>query len=263
MAIWEDFELDCTEYLNKQFGAYAQFIHQGGPDSTKPDIFVHTSTGNRFYIEAKHTPAQCGQFVLLPNIESGKFEYSTKNDTHLNSYAKMIMEYMNCEFDAFRECGTAGKEIEIQNGQEIFSNWIIEMYKQKGVVFFITNDYVILPIHKFADYFEVTAKYRIKRSGSDAVGKTRSLEILEYIKSNSYLIDAYQIEGKKLFVESNQNLHNLRFVYRMNEYMFSLRDNKYEVRKLSNTYHANVIFSIKAQGKKEGISDSAFIEILK
>ena len=106
-------------------------------------------------------------------------------------------------------------------------------------------------------------KYWIKRSGSDAVGTTRISQILEYIKSNSYPIDGYQIDGKKLFVESNQDLHNLRFTNRMYEYMFSLRDNKYEVRKLSNTYNANVIFAIKAKGKKEGISDSEFIKILK
>lgn len=62
MAIWEDFEVECTDYLNKRFGAYARFIHQGGADSTVPDILVETNSGHSFYIDAKHSPAQCGQF---------------------------------------------------------------------------------------------------------------------------------------------------------------------------------------------------------
>lgn len=28
-SIWEDFEIDCTEYLNRKFGDYASFKHEG------------------------------------------------------------------------------------------------------------------------------------------------------------------------------------------------------------------------------------------
>ena len=87
---WIDFEIECTDYLNKSFGAYARFIHQGGSDSTIPDILVETNHGNSFYIDAKHCPAQCGQFVLLPNILSQKFEYSRKNISKLNTFAKKL-----------------------------------------------------------------------------------------------------------------------------------------------------------------------------
>ncbi len=73
MALWEEFEIDCTEYLNRKFGKYANFIHKGGADSTLPDIFVKTVSGNSFYIDAKYSPAQCGQFVLFPNIETNSF----------------------------------------------------------------------------------------------------------------------------------------------------------------------------------------------
>ena len=40
MAIWEEFEIQCTDFLNNRFGAYAKFFHQGGADSTVPDILV-------------------------------------------------------------------------------------------------------------------------------------------------------------------------------------------------------------------------------
>lgn len=262
-AIWEEFEIQCTDFLNSRFGAYARFYHQGGADSTVPDILVETNSGKSFYIDAKHSPAHCGQFVLLPDLETRTFEYSRLNVNRINRYAEMIMNYMNEDFDAFREAGTAGKDIDIPNGSDIFSEWIIQTYKDKGAEFFITNDYTILPIDGFRDYFDVTAKYRIKRSGSGNVGKSRLNLVMDYINTLDYIITDSRIAGDKLYVVSPQNIHDQRFILRGIEYMFSLRGNEYEIRKLSNTYNANVIFSIKHKTSTPGISESAFINCLK
>ena len=263
MAAWEDFEYKCTDYLNEKFGVYANFIHQGGSDSTVPDILVKTKSGDLFYIDAKHSPAQCGQFVLLPNLETGTFEYSRLNVNRINRYAEMIMDYMNNDFDAFREAGTAGKDIDMPNGSDIFANWIIQAYKDKGAEFFITNNYTILPIERFRDYFDVSAKYRIKRSGSGNVGKGRLNSVMDYIESHNYIITDTRIVGDKLFVVSPQQLHNHRFILRGIEYMFSVRGEEYEIRKLSNTYNANVIFSIKQKNSTPGMSDADFIDYLR
>lgn len=262
MAIWEEFEIQCTDFLNNRFGAYARFIHQGGADSTVPDILVNTYCSNSFYIDAKHSPAQCGQFVLLPDLETRTFEYSHLNVNRINRFAEMIMSYMNEDFDEFREAGTAGKDIDMPNGSDIFASWIIQTYKGKGTEFFITNNYTILPIEHFRDYFDVTAKYRIKRSGSGNVGKSRLKPVIDYIESHDYIITDIRTDGDKLFIVSPQQLHNNRFILRGIEYMFSLRGNKYELRKLSNTYNANVIFSIK-QKSSQGMSDEDFIRFLK
>lgn len=262
MSTWEDFEIDCTRYLNQRFGAYARFIHQGGSDSTVPDIFVQTATGNTFYIDVKHCPAQCGQFVLLPNIESRTFEYSNLNVNHLNSYAQLIMQHMNHSFDAYCDAGTGGKDIDMNHGNHIFSNWIIQTYQEKGAKFFITNHFTLLPLERFQQYFNVTAKYRIKRSGSGNVGKNRISSVKDFIKNSGYVIENFRTNGDKLFVKSPQNLHNKRFILNGTEYMFSLRSNEYELRKLSNTYNANVIFSIK-NNNTPGISDAEFIDALK
>ena len=86
-----------------------KIFHQGDADLTAPDILVKTSSINSFYIDAKRSPAQCGQFVLLPDLEAGTFEYSRLNVNRTNSYAEMIINYMNDDFDAFREADTAGK----------------------------------------------------------------------------------------------------------------------------------------------------------
>lgn len=262
MAIWEEFEVQCTEYLNDRFGHYAKFFHQGGADSTVPDILVKANSGKSFYIDAKHSPAQCGQFVLLPDLNSCTFEYSRQNVNRINRYAEMIMDYMNQDFDAFREAGTAGKDIDMPNGSDIFASWIIQTYRDKGAEFFITNDYTILPIEQFSDYFKVSAKYRIKRSGSGNVGKSRINPVMDYIASHDYVITDSHVVGDKLFVSSSRNLHDSRFILRGIEYMFSLRGDEYELRKLSNTYNANVIFSIR-QKSTRGMSDEAFIRFLK
>ena len=58
-------------------------------------------------------------------------------------------------------------------------------------------------------------------------------------------------------MSSSNYLHNLRFSLGDNEYMFSKREDLYEIRKLSNTYNANVIFSINYTNLK-GISHSEF-----
>lgn len=261
MAIWEEFEIQCTDYLNSKFDSYATFSHQGGADSTVADILVQTKTGNSFYIDAKHCPAQCGQFVLLPDLDSYTFQYSKQNVNRINKYAEMIIAYMNQDFDTFREAGTAGKDINMPNGSNIFANWIIQAYQEKGVTFFITNNYTILPIQQFSEYFEVSAKYRIKRSGSGNVGKNNINSVMDYIISHDYIITDSHSNGNKLFVSSPCNLHNKRFILRGIEYMFSLREDKYELRKLSNTYNANVIFSIK-QKSTHSISDEFFIQFL-
>lgn len=261
MEIWEKFEIDCTRFLIEQFGEYATFTHEGKSDSTVPDIKVETKKNIKFYIEAKHSPAQCGQFVLLPNIETKTFDYSRLNSTEINEYSKMIIDNMNKNFEAFKEAGTAGKNIIFDNCEEVFCKWIIKTYKDKGVKFFITNNNVILPIEEFPKYFSVSAKYRIKRSGSSSVGSGNLENVRKYIQTNFPQAEL-KTTFDKLFIFSSDELHNKRFTLGKNEYMISKRENNYEVRKLSNTFNANVIFSIELKSNDGGISISDFIFIL-
>lgn len=261
MNVWEKFEEDCILLLIEQFGEYAKFTHQGKSDSTIPDIKVETKKNKKFYIEAKHSPAQCGQFVLLPNVETKKFEYSRLNSTDINEFSQIIINHMNDDFEEFKEAGTAGKAIEFENCRDIFNQWIIKTYKDKGVKFFITNNYVMLPIEKFADYFNVSAKYRIKRSGSSSVGSGNINKVIQYLTTKYPDIKLKSVKDK-VFIYAEYNLHNERFTIGKNEYMISKRDDNYEIRKLSNTFNANVIFSIELKTNNGGISISDFIFIL-
>lgn len=261
MAIWKDFEIGCTNYLNSQFGSFAKFTHLGESDSTVADIKVNTKNKKEFYIESKHSPAQCGQFVLIPNIKTHKFDYSMQNVNKLNKYSSQIIEYMNKNFEEFKEAGTAGKEIKFEGCDDVFSGWIVDYYKSKDVKYFITNNNIIFPIEQFAEFFTVTAKYRTKRSGSSPVGNSNIVNVKNYIEKH-FKIQSIDVVGDKIFVNSNEELHNKRFVINGYEYMISRRDDVYEIRKLSNTFNANVIFSIELKPGKQGLTVSQFIALL-
>lgn len=261
MEAWELFEIESTKYLNDNFGTQATFTRQGGADSTIPDILVESSMKGTYYIEAKHCPAQCGQFVLLPNMNTLQFDYSTKNINKINPYAEKIMQEMNKDFDAFRNAGTVGKDIVFDKDQLIFTNWITTIYKEKGVKFIITNDFKLLPIDDFPKAFYVKAKYRIKRSGSSNVSRSGNYAIEEYLKNNFSLSSICYMDNK-LFVNSTEDLHNKRFIVCGIEYMLSRRGLQYEIRKLSNTFNANVIFSIQLNGYYQFLSDSDFASLL-
>lgn len=263
MPIWKDFEETCTKYLNDKFGDYAEFSHLGCSDSTKPDILVKLANDKNFYIDVKHSPAQCGQFVLIPNIERHVFEYSTKNVSPINIYSTKIIDFMNLNFETYRNAGTAGKDIKFPNSNEIFSNWIIKIYKEKGVRFFITNNCIIFPIDQVEKYFYISAKYRIKRSGSCSVRRRRIEEIKDFILSNDYSISSTKFIQNKLFVTSDKNIDKEKFILGKYEYMFAKNNNVYEVRQLSNTYNANVIFSIELKDSVSGMTDTDFIQYLK
>lgn len=256
MDSWKEFEIEWTEFLKKTYGDVAYFQHMGEEDSTKPDILVKTKKGHTFYIETKKCPAQCGQFVLYPDVQSKKFIFSEKNDTKINEFAETIIHFMNYHFESFKEAGTAGRTIEFDNMEEVFCNWIMKTYGDKDVELVATNNRIMIRLEDFPKYFNVTAKYRIKRSGSDKVGHSRISAVKKYIEEN-YITDSNRttIDGA-LFYKSSKNLHNQRFTIDKYEYMFSFRNDEFEIRKLSNTFNANVIFSITLKyGIGKGMSD--------
>lgn len=259
MSNWENFEAECTDYLNRNFGDYAVFMHQGGSDSTVPDILVKTHSGASFYMDVKLPQAQCGQFVLLPNIDTCSFDYSSLNANSMNVYSEKIINYMNQSFDDFRDAGTTGKDIDMDS--DVFYDWIIKTQREKGTRYFITGEHTIFPVEMLRNYFDVSAKYRIKRSGSGNVGKARIKTVLDYVCANEYNVIGVRIDGDKLFISSNAKLHNQRFILCGFEYMFSIRGHEYEIRKLSNTYNANVIFSI-SQISTNGLTNKEFIDSL-
>ena len=74
------------------------------------------------------------------------------------------------------------------------------------------------------------------------LGKKWISVVKDFLLRQDYEIRNVQTEGNKLFITSDLPYHDQRFILNEYEYMFSQRGERYEIRKLSNTYNANVIF---------------------
>lgn len=238
MEQWKKFELDCVDYLNSTYGNY--FEHLGFSDSTTSDI-RYSKEKNTFFVEAKMASAQSGQFVVLNDSKQEIFTFSHRNKSELDEHAATIIRHMNENYENYKQVGTAGINIDLP--VDVFSGWIINMYKSMGVEFLITKaeDYIIFPIDKFSEYFDITAVYREKKSGSSRVPKSREKEVSDYLSDAN--IDFNIVEDFK--IQSESNLDDYKF--EIESYTYMLREDTediYKVRRLSNTRNANVIFSI-------------------
>lgn len=242
----EKFEISCYEYLTKHYQSQnVHFHHEGGMDSTKSDIAVIKNDTIKFFIETKDSSAQSGQFVLIPDTTTESFIFSPRNRSTPTKATKIIIEYMNCNFNKFNTAGTAGKALNIDNS--IFADWIINHYKNKNVKYFMSysNKHIIFPIRKFAEYFNISAYYRIKKSGSSKPAQ-KDMENIKKIVSTLYPSVIFSQENKKLYAEISNHISTQNFSIGKYTYYFSKQfDNIYEIRRLSNTYNMNVIFSIK------------------
>ena len=237
--LWKIFEQECFNYLESTYTDVG-FNLIGGANSAVSDIEV---IDKDFFIEVKLPNAQCGQFVVLEN--ENNFQYSDKNKTSVNQYSNYIIDYMNMNFKVFHNVGTKGVYIE-GISKEIFYSWIIDFYKSKSTKYFITKkmNYIIIPLEKIDEYFDITACYRVKKSGSSDPSNKNIDEIVNFLKNNNIKFKL-EINDKKLYIVTEYHLDKK---IKINDYTYQFNNidkNIYNVRKLSNTNNANVIFSIK------------------
>ncbi len=248
----ELFEIRCCEYLNRMYNKQNIAFHREcGMNSIKSDIAVIKNGKIDYFIEAKDTAAQSGQFVLLPDGETKTFVFSPRNHSKPNEMTEIMIEYMNKNFDRFNNAGTVGESLDIDSS--VFADWVIGHYEEKNVKYIISynNDYVILPIRRLAEYFDILAKYRIKKSGSGEPAKRDIPLVIQTIKK-AYPSVSFSTKGKKLFTHISTPIIQDRFILGNYIYYFSEQSlNFYEIRRLSNTYNMNVIFSIQMKRSQD------------
>jgi len=233
---WKIFEEECLKYLNGKYGNY--FKLQGKSNSTVSDIYFN-GEGNSFYIEAKMPTAQCGQFVLLPSVENKKLTYSNKNKTQQNEFSDEIIKFINLNVDKFLNCGTAG--IEILLNKDIFYKWIVNYYKNKNVKYIITKqeNFLIFSIDKINKYFDITARYRQKKSGSRALNSSKTdFEFAMRAAGIDFTFVGHNIVSNEDL--DSKKIKGLKYVYLIKKSKIG-----YVARILSNTKNASVIFLIK------------------
>lgn len=252
----EKFELECTKYLIKNYGKNGvTFIHHDTSNSTSSDIEVQKRDGSSFFIEAKDSNAQAGQFVLSADDINKIFTFSGRNKTRENEFTNSIIKYMNNHYEHYNTAGTKGIDIGID--EEIFVGWIVNHYKGMNVKYIITkndDDMIIFPLNRFGDYFKVTATFRIKKSGSAAPSKSNFAAIRNYIadrfKCNVNVIekgDKYALMIPHIPLGTTETTFDLNG----RTYYLSPDNNGYQIRQLSNTKNRNVIFSIKTKRSQD------------
>lgn len=238
---WNNFEKECQAFLTSTYGDH--FVLEGNTNSTICDI-LYTTPNNQFFIEVKMNEAQSGQFVLLPNLEQQVFEYSPKNKTDENIYTKKIMNYISSHFNDFLNAGTSGVNINLN--EDIFYQWIIDFYKNKGVKFIITKDndnFIIFPIENLPLFFSVSATYREKKSGSSKFTNNNIDDLFFALKD--YNIKFHINENLNIF-SFDEDLDNKKFAGKNYTYLIKkISKNQYDIRRLSNTKNSNVIFKLR------------------
>ena len=256
MEKWQICEAECLAYLQSKYSKNGNnFEAEGGSDSTKSDILFRKYGAVAFYIESKMSQAQCGQFVAFPNLESKSFDYSRANAYPENIYSESILEKMAEDFDRYKNPGTDGIELLMDN--DLFYSWIGEFYKAKNVKYFIiekdvgnnnmsSSNFVIFPIEHFQHYFNVSAKYRRKKSGSTNPTENDYAEITKAAKSEGVSItDFYSNDGRHLLVKMNAVSRTYKIIGEKHTFQFkNTSGNEFIVTRLSNTNNPNVIFSI-------------------
>lgn len=249
MGTWQDFEKECCDYLNNNYGRWGiSFRLSGASNSNAPDIMVYKGNIHILNIEVKMAKAQSGQFVV--KYENGRFVFSAENKTDAGD-AVAIIAHMNRNKEKYKNVGT--KSISIDMDKDEFAKWIVAHYLEKNEPYVITKGeegFIVVPIEKYTDYFKTTAAYRIKKSGSCDVSSANLVDIKAYFRANGKT-PVFSFVGKKLYMKNYPMREKEKFTVGKYDYMVSSIDhNGCYLRRLSNTNNANVIFSIELKSRQ-------------
>ena len=262
MKNWENFEQQCCDYLNKYYGNQKiRFQLCGKSNANNPDILVIKNNVNIFNMEVKMPNAQSGQFVLK-NI-NGFFVFSEANKSDETEAAAAIIKHMNDNYELYENVSTTSIPIEMEQSE--FASWIINHYLEKDEKYLITHNgknFIILPIEKYQNYFNIKANYRIKKSGSSDLSAKNIKEIEEYFYELGEECE-FTYNGEKHFLTKPPMV--LKEEIHVGNYDYSVRDVSGEgsyLRKLSNTKNANVIFNIDLISEQDDEDLDIFINDL-
>lgn len=263
---WEIFEEECTQYLNARFGEQTgcNFVKFGGHNSVEPDIIVYNKDNERlFSMEVKLNSAQCGQFVLFPDESEFIFRYSARNEFPINQFSRDIINLMARDYYKYNT--PSNKTLDFD--KRLFYNWVINHYKvERGSEYLITKgkDFVIFNINKLEKYFDISAVYRTKKSGSTNPAKSDIADITKMLDASQIKYNNLQRNERYTLVQLpccnydkiTQKGGKFTYLYKRTEGGF------YKVTRLSNTYNANVIFSIQLKMEQDEADLEEFISSL-
>lgn len=221
-----------------------------------------TDGAELFWLDAKLSPAQGYQFVV--RFVDGCFQFSAENKTIPNKYSSKIIEHMNRNIDTYTNPGTAGYDVFCD--EELITNWIISQCEAKNVKFIVTSTQLdsfkaIIPVRQIPEFFSITARYRVKRSGSrDVAIKYRSSALKQlslHLEEIGLNINNSYVDGKRTLahIDSQDLLVGENLYFGENYYLSARRDNEgeYLIKQRGSTRNANIIFVLKYRGPQENL----------
>lgn len=257
MSAWEEFEINVLKALKGIEETKLKFVRKGGSDSSVSDIEVYKDSKKITSLECKLSQSQAGQFVVLYN--GTEFCFSNQNKCNETTETIKIIKKMNENIGLYIkviEDDLPSVNLQIENSLSF--EHVLNIYKQKGVKYFITSrelnsELIIVPLNKIVEIFQIKGVYRKKRSGSRDIPKSeKSLCYSEFEKKYKTEINFANL---KKIVEMNN-----RYFGSNNEYYISGNSERgYKFKKLSNTNNPNVIFTLSL---KENINCSMTIKEL-
>ena len=275
---WKDSENSAYKYLknkikswvveNKLFSNF-RIEHKGGSDSTSTDLELYKNTKLLFNLEIKMSKSQIGQFVIMPDPKKKVFILSSKNKGEKKRTQK-IHKHMNQNFDYYKNPGKKSG-IELICQKKLLYECIQGYFTEKKIIFLIistSKDNKIVYYKNFKNFFDITGKYRVKKSGSRSVPLKLHLPIIKYLNNKFSLSNEdFKISCNKIYVNNNSKINKIDKVSLNNIKEFELnnlknfkfyfsdpKDNLIEIRTLSNTNNPNVIFEISL--KKDIVYDN-------
>lgn len=248
MKKWKKFETEVFIEINQlvsQLGCCAEL--GGGADSTVSDIIITTPSREKYYLEIKMPQAQSGQFVI--EKEKTKYIFSKKIKYAQDKFQEKIIRIINDSSD-------------INNA--VFSNDIVSgaikaHYERKNTKFFVTkkDKIIIIPIDEIDEYFDLGLVIRFKKSGSRNI----SHKDLDKFKNDEEFAERYEVEFKddKIFFIGNFENKYILDGY----YLSEIENNKFQLKKLSNTKNLTILFVITLKEKHPNSKLNDLLKILK
>jgi hypothetical protein len=267
MKDWEKFEIQASKYLSSIINHYDfKVIKTGGSDSTANDIIVLHKGNPSFSVDAKLSPSQCGQFVLLESNDS-EFVLSDKM-IYENKFTFDIVNKI--EYNNLKSSSLVKLEIE----QSLLIDWIKFHYLNKGVKYLITSTglnsfHAIIPIKDIGSYFEFSCVLRKKRSGTRGVPKRDRENVLnllnEHLKNISLENLSIINEDSGIYILKPPTKRSLsrNDLYFDNYFISESNPKMYEVKVRASTNNPNVVFSLKYKGPNVDFGKKEFLDYIK
>jgi len=252
MENWEIFEKSASEFLEKHMNDKdIEFKVVGGSDSTIPDINVYKNKQYITTIEAKFIPSQSGQIVVIDNQTS--FSFSQESVNKFSKYTEIIIKHLNDNFSKYKSYSS--KSIKLDIDKSILFNWVKTNYDNKGAKWIVSSkkfdnltkeDLLFIPLNEMDNYFDISASFRIKRSGSGSVPLSSQDNVIKLIdKKFGNITYETKIIDKKLYILTESSISKTHLEEKF--FISTLKNSKYEVRKLNGTENPNpnVVFELK------------------